>query len=75
MKISSHIDLKYLESSTILLHSLFIPRRSQESLFLRFGNNALSMTVNDLYDHSHYISVHVDREDRQGKRYREGEKR
>lgn len=35
-------------------------RKLQEGFILHFGHNALDMTDNDLCDHSHYISAHVD---------------
>lgn len=41
----------------------------------RFGNNALGMAVNDLYDHSHYISAHVDAGYRKVREERERERR
>lgn len=46
--------------------SLRILRKLQEGLILCFGHNALGMTDNDLCDHSHYISAHVDGRRKEG---------
>lgn len=57
MKISTVAIYKRLELDN---DSLRILRKLQEGFILRFGHNALGMTDNDLCDHSHYISAHVD---------------
>lgn len=67
MKISAVAIYNRLEINNDSLREL------QEGLILRLGHNALGMTDNDLCDHSHYISAHVDGRRREAMRGRRGE--